>query len=1675
MQALMSADEYKKFVELSEEGYEAQYKFMEAWRKTNSKFFTEDDRKNAIAWQDYLKETGLLQDGMIASSEEIGKKTGLSFDAVNALNQNLNQFAFGQDIITQTQIDYVDEATEATMNLINAKQALAEAEQNGDDQNLITGLKEDVAKAQADYDAFIEAVPKKMEEAKQALSEGKAETLSEALFGEKDADALAFTETLGTHVEELKDKIQEMEKTHQTGSQTYQDLIAEMHEYEAIQQQIRQDAINNRNRNIGQNVQNINDSKAEMERLKRLYSMAERQGNESAMADLEAQINTIQESVMALDGTQVMIDIELNKEAIDQQIADIESSIDSLEQKKVAIDVTQPGGSTAALQMEKGKQALQAQLAPLKKEQAELESTIKFVKDEASVKDIESTKDDLEKPVNTNVNVKVNGLDTIKTLKETLNIIKTQLSNISVNVTTSVTGNAGSLMKYVGGGSTTSGSYIPGGSMPIRANGTAHADGNWGLASNEQGALVGELGAEGLVRGDKFYLIGKNGPERKNLKKGDILFNHKQTEALLTKGYATERGTLIGSGHALGTIIGSAFRNANNQAKFIDIKGGSSGNSVAKAAKEATDEIKDDINETEKETEEVTDNFIDWIERRIQYVTKYAERYINQTQKVLDRVTNQFYSKQEKGVKAYQVFDKTVNSLYSTATKAQKEVMNTQKSAYDAYTNLTNAVGLDPIYQERVKKGLMEIENITDEALSKQIQQYQDYYDKSQDALDNFIEAAEKFYNMPLDKAATKVENLSNKIEYLGKVLDNTVGYKNRNKVLAEQDTQQEETYKAQKKASKEAEKNKKKATKTAKKAVEKESKQAVKEAKQEVKQQKKEVKAKKTLATASKKAQKEIKKATKENREIDLKKLKKGTKAYTEAKEYNDALKAQKAAKSIKSSSKDAFATGNALNLADFKEGSKAYKAAVQYNAAVYSATEAWNDFKNAEEEWIHWHEVEYPKAAFDNIVNDFNHAVEMINHDFTDYDNKINEILKAGKKLATGYYTEQKKLNEAKMAEYVLERKELEAQLNAIKTYTDEWYDAYNQIKEVDNAISALNISTMELNANLRQLYLDSFQGVRDDIQELISEQEFLLSLMSHQKKTSKDIGYFTDAGLVNLTSKSATASLAQERADNTAKEIKELQELLDKGSLKWHESEFDSVDQLKDKIRELYGTWQSEIKDTYEAQSAIVDLMKERYQAELDMYKQLVSDKKEALSAEKELYEYQKKIAEKTKNIALLQKQLTAYSGDSSLEGQAKRQKLQKDITNAQNDLRDTEYDKYIQDQQQMLDDLIEEYSDRIEKRLEDFNGLLEEGYDLASANSEVTITALNEIAGENGYLPEQLRLFTDAFGSDGTVPAYQKYMQDLFSGEKSPLTGKENSVVSAILKANEVLTSINGQVIALVNGKTAQQNNAGNDPNKTNTNTATATTASNISTIGTTGAGLVVPQGTENKTLATNTYGKVTEDLNATQALDYIKKHAKTGRSPSNGKSFSAVNEGISKFMGTSGKALKKQKVLSTDELKALAKILGVTYNNATKSGNLYKALHNRGIAGFSKGGLVEAIKRNGDDGIATLKVGEAILTPTDSKNLASLAKNFEAIDVTADIMKMLKDGAKSNGGFGTAQNIDYGGVQFNFDLPNVTDPNSFIDTIKNNSNVQKAIQSVSVDRINNGSRLSVNRL
>ena len=89
-------------------------------------------------------------------------------------------------------------------------------------------------------------------------------------------------------------------------------------------------------------------------------------------------------------------------------------------------------------------------------------------------------------------------------------------------------------------------------------NAYSSGTGRWGLSSDKPGSLVGEIGSEIVVRNGKYKLI--SSPTLMDLKKGDIVFNHKQTEAILRNGKKSVIDGLSDKSKSVYTkLTGSAF------------------------------------------------------------------------------------------------------------------------------------------------------------------------------------------------------------------------------------------------------------------------------------------------------------------------------------------------------------------------------------------------------------------------------------------------------------------------------------------------------------------------------------------------------------------------------------------------------------------------------------------------------------------------------------------------------------------------------------------------------------------------------------------------------------------------------------------------------------------------------------------------------------------------------------------------------------------------------------------------------------------------------------------------------------------------------------------------------------------------------------------------------------
>ena len=509
-------------------------------------------------------------------------------------------------------------------------------------------------------------------------------------------------------------------------------------------------------------------------------------------------------------------------------------------------------------------------------------------------------------------------------------------------------------------------------------------------------------------------------------------------------------------------------------------------------------------------------------------------------------------------------------------------------------------------------------------------------------------------------------------------------------------------------------------------------------------------------------------------------------------------------------------------------------------------------------------------------------------------------------------------------------------------------------------------------------------------------------------------------TNAGLATLGNYAAQYYSSKSNASNDKAEIERLQKILNDGT--WASNNFNSAKQVQDRIDELYGTWQGHINDLNSAQKSIYDLMNQELDNQLDKIKELIEAKKEELEAEKDLHDYQNTISEKTKDIATLQKQIAAYSGNTSQEGQAKLQKLQASLNDKQKDLQDTEYDKYISDQEDILDKLLKELEEANKKQLNDFMKLVQEGLNLANSNINTIDKTIQEYSKLYGYKPQ--------------------YLDTAFSGKKGSIQEKIDEVITAIeAKANESVVEPVSETPTVAKVPENAKKTDGTPKND--------------------GISQPVIGGNNNPAAAMLDKVITDESKKTTTATNYINKNAKKRKDKK-----SDIKYDVNKRLWD----VNSKKTLTTTQLKELAKKLGVTDTKFNKSGALYKKLHSLKVLGFANGGIVRdelegKIKKNGDSLLASVNPNETVLT----EKFTNLMP--DAVDMMSKFVKVdIPDVSKFITPISQPTTID---SHIDINLPNVENGVDFIAELKK-PKVQKVLRAVTIDPLAGGSKLGVNR-
>lgn len=337
--------------------------------------------------------------------------------------------------------------------------------------------------------------------------------------------------------------------------------------------------------------------------------------------------------------------------------------------------------------------------------------------------------------------------------------------NISANVSTHVSGgtakSTGTMIRVA---------HTDGTAYNVLNYTPAHASGNVTL-SHDETALVNEEGqnAESIVRDGKWMII-PGGAHFENLKKGDLIFNKRQTSELINSGRV-----MSGGGHArayAGGTIGAYAKGSDlfNWDKNRTQVGKSSSNSTS-ATKADTKATKDHTSATKSSTKATKNakKVWDWVEIRIKWWGKQVKKISDKITDYIDKSTKQSLLKQQMSKMNYEI-----GSNEKGAAAYMKKAKKVAKS-YTYYNSDGTAIKtkVSKKYQKLVQQGAYRIEDMdtsTDKgkALAEAIEQYQTWYNKAQDCKQAVIdlkkeqmELFEQWANMPTEKAEKSIERLT--------------------------------------------------------------------------------------------------------------------------------------------------------------------------------------------------------------------------------------------------------------------------------------------------------------------------------------------------------------------------------------------------------------------------------------------------------------------------------------------------------------------------------------------------------------------------------------------------------------------------------------------------------------------------------------------------------------------------------------------------------------------------------------------------------------------------------------------------------------------------------------------------------------------------------------------------
>lgn len=1198
------------------------------------------------------------------------------------------------------------------------------------------------------------------------------------------------------------------------------------------------------------------------------------------------------------------------------------------------------------------------------------------------------------------VTISTSGLPAVEAAKSAINGLHDKSVNVSVNYSQS-----GKPSKAYG---TFARGTMAWSTAYARGTANALAGGNIGAKTSGK-TLVGELGVEAIIpkNSQRMFLLGTTGPEFADIHSGDIVFNHQQTADLLANGHTSTRAKVQGgmSAFAHGTSF-KALSSGQSATASGGWRGGIAKKSRSSSTKKHTSSTKRNTKATDKNTSSKKKNtkatnkntkkkltlakLIDSVGKQFDFIAIKLDRASAATEKFANMIND--YVKSDTKTKALWNQYKSVGTEISTNKKAASKYKSEassfaskaiKKAPKTKSTSKKKNQAKLKKYFARVRSGSININTISNDDMRSAVEHYQELYEKylsctqaAQQLKNTQRELFNQWLNMPIEKAQKAIDNRANIYNYYSArgsaASTGESGVNVLRGVYGDEVEANEKNVKSKTSTRDKAKRSDDAANQNLKKAKSTQTK-AKKTKTSKAKSAKKAIKSQKGLSRSKKKS---LNSKISKGQKISTKGLK--GKVKEKAQQYNNSVDAKKKAdKNVKSKQSTKNKTSKNLKTAQ----SNLNKAKSEYKAA-----------QALQNETVTAEKADLPAYSYQNDI--LKKQVELKEADYKDQ----REAQKTAQKNYDKY---QKELNSAKSAKTKAQKKTK---------------DKSNTVREKGKKILSRKSAKKLTGTQKKQIKSGkkvSTKGVNNK------------KLLRQLKDYNKAVGAKNKAKKAEAAaSKKVTSASIKERdaqnalttADNNAKQAAaELAQEKVNAAMQ-SQANIKAYYDAKQNYESIQGNNASSAAKLKQAKGE--DLITEDYQKQID------SNEKQAQLYEESAKTMQLNLDEKVK------------AGDIK-KGSQEWMQMQGEIdacTSSANDLRTTNeelknsmrddiyyrgFERAIKAAQNLQNSLTTISSLIDEDAMFDDDGNLTDYGTAAIATNIANVKSekeeLNQLMQERAKMAEHRDEYSDTEWAD----AIQKSDQDIADAVKSIKSAEDS--VTTILKNNakQKLDAINKTISAYSEAIKKSNDYYTYDKQLKSSNKDIQILRSQINALNGVSdaasrakkarleAELQEKQDALDDTVKDHIYNLQIDGLDklSTQLNDDYEKYCKELSS-----SVDKIEKTFTSLSGT----------ISSEGTKIDSTITTILGHYGVKPSDL--GLTDSKVTGYAQGGLVKSVHKNGDDGLASLAVGEEVAT-VDVVNLANKIRQDK-------VLNALANGHTLNGmtmdGIGTTEiNVNFG--------------------------------------------------